>query len=152
MELQHVKPHGVLYQMADQDEAIAQAISEAVRASGQRLILIALARGGLSAHSRKMGCRVASEGFADRAYNSNGTLVPRKLPGALITQPEKAAAQAIQIVCEGKVTALDGMEVALDIDTICCHGDTPGATEIVRAVREGLEKAGVEVRALRGWL
>ncbi len=83
---------------------------------------------------------VASEGFADRAYNPDGTLVSRKLPGSLMTDPAAAADQAVRLAKEGR------------FQTLCCHGDTPGAEKIVRAVREGLEKARIKVRPLREWL
>ncbi len=151
-DLQHVKPHGILYHMAEQSEEIARAIGETSLESGKTLILMTLAGGKYDAHCRKMGCRVASEGFADRAYNADGTLVSRKLAGSLITDPGEAAAQAVRIATEGKVKALDGAEIDLSVQTICCHGDTPGAERIVRAVREGLEKAGVQVKPLREWL
>jgi len=151
-ELQHVKPHGILYTMCEKDEALAQAVGEAVMESGKGLILMTLASGRYDATCRKMGCRVASEGFADRAYNVDGTLVSRKLPGSLITDPQQAAAQAVKMVAEGKVRTIDGLEIDISVQTICCHGDTPGAEKIVRAVREALGKAGVQVRPLREWL
>ncbi|MBI3626353.1 MAG: LamB/YcsF family protein [Candidatus Rokubacteria bacterium] len=150
-EIQHVKPHGILYSMAERDEALAQAIGEAALASGG-LILMTLASGKYDATCRKMGCRVASEGFADRAYNVDGTLVSRKLPGSLITDPQKAATQAVRMAKEGRVVTLDGVEIDISVQTICCHGDTPGAEKIARAVREALEKAGVAVKPLRQWL
>jgi UPF0271 protein len=151
-ELQHVKPHGILYSMAEKEESLAQAIGEAVRESGERLILMTLASGRYDAHCRKMGLRVASEGFADRAYEVDGTLVSRKQPYALITDPAKAAAQAVRMAADGKVRTHDGVDIDIAVQTICCHGDTPGAERIVRAVREGLEKAGIRVRPLREWL
>ena len=151
-DLQHVKPHGILYHMAEDSPAIARAIGEAVLESGKSLILMTLASGKYDAHCRKMGCRVAAEGFADRAYNADGTLVSRKLPGSLITDPESAAAQAVRIATEGTVKTIDGVEINLSVQTLCCHGDTPGAERIVKAVREGLEKAGIQVKPLREWL
>ncbi|MFQ5829114.1 MAG: LamB/YcsF family protein [Candidatus Methylomirabilia bacterium] len=149
-ELQHVKPHGVLYNMMEQDEALATAAGEAARES--QLILMTLASGRYDATCRKMGVRAASEGFADRAYNVDGTLVSRKVPGSLITDPQQAAAQAVKMAMEGKVCAIDGVEIDISVQTICCHGDTPGAERIVRAVRERLEKAGCQVQSLRQWL
>jgi UPF0271 protein len=151
-DLQHLKPHGILYSMAERDEALAQAIGEAALESGRGLILMTLASGKYDATCRKIGCRVASEGFADRAYNVDGTLVSRKLPGALITDPAKAAAQAVKMATTGRVLTLDGVEIDISVQTICCHGDTPGAEKIVRAVREALEKAGAAVKPLRDWL
>ncbi len=151
-ELQHVKPHGILYNMCEKDPALAQAVGEAAMESGNGLILMTLASGQYDATCRKMGCRVASEGFADRAYNVDGTLVSRKIAGSLITDPQQAAAQAAKMAVEGKVRTIDGVEIDISVQTICCHGDTPGAEKIVRAVREALERAGVEVRSLRQWL
>jgi UPF0271 protein len=151
-DLQHVKPHGILYTMAEQQEALAEAIGEAARDSGGGLILMTLACGKYDGHCRKMGLRVASEGFADRAYEVDGTLVSRRKAGALITDPARAAAQAVRMAAEGKVRTLDGVDIDLGVQTICCHGDTPGAERIVRAVREGLEAAGIQVRPLRDWL
>ena len=136
---------------SDSPEAIAQAIGETTQLTGKQTILITLAGSRYDAHCRAMGCRVAAEGFADRAYNRSGALVPRTSPGALITDPEQAAAQAVKIALEGKVVSGDGVEVALAVQTICCHSDTPGAPEIVAAVRETLEKAGVRVRPLSSW-
>ena len=151
-DLQHVKPHGILYNMCEKDPSLAQAVGEAAMESGNGLILMTLASGQFDATCRKMGCRVASEGFADRAYNVDGTLVSRKIAGSLITDPQRAAAQAVKMAVEGKVRTIDGVEIDISVQTICCHGDTPGAEKIVRAVREALEKAGVQVRPLRDWL
>jgi len=139
-DLQHVKPHGALFQMAEEDEALARALGEATRESGPGLILLTLGTGRYDAVCRKLGVPVASEGFADRAYNPDGTLVSRRLPGSLISDPAQAAAQAVRLAREGT------------IQTLCCHGDTPGAERIVQAVRTGLEAAGIEVRPLREWL
>jgi len=135
-DVQHVKPHGVLYNMMEADEALAAAAGQAAMDSG--LILMTLASGKYDATCRKMGARVASEGFADRAYNVDGTLVSRKTPGSVITDPARAAAQAVKMAMEGKVRTLDGVEIDISIQTICCHGDTPGADRNVRAVREAL--------------
>lgn len=151
-DLQHVKPHGILYTMCEKDEALAQAVGEAAMESGKGLILMTLASGRYDATCRKMGCRVASEGFADRAYNLDGTLVSRKIAGSLIIDPQQAAAQAVKMAVEGKVRTIDGVEIDISVQTICCHGDTPGAEKIVRAVREAFEKARVQVRPLRDWL
>ena len=149
-DLQHVKPHGVLYNMMEADEALAAAAGQAAMESG--LILMTLASGKYDATCRKMGARVASEGFADRAYNVDGTLVSRKVAGSLITDPATAAAQAVKMAMEGKVRTLDGVEIDISVQTICCHGDTPGADRNVLAVREALEQAGCQVKPLRDWL
>ena len=152
-DLQHMKPHGILYSMMESAPPLAVAAGEAVRDSGaQELILVALAGGQCERVCRANGVRVAAEGFADRAYNNDGTLVSRKHPGSLIDDPMLAASQAVRMAIEGRVQTIDGSTIPLDVQTICCHGDTPGAAHIVRAVREGLENAGCVVRALRDWL
>jgi UPF0271 protein len=148
--LQHVKPHGILYNMMEADEELAEAAGAS--AIGMRLILMTAASGAFDARCRKMGARVASEGFADRGYQVDGRLVSRKVEGSLITDPQRAAAQAVQMATTGRVRTLDGVEIDIAVQTICCHGDTPGAQVIVRTVREGLEKAGCQVKALRDWL
>jgi UPF0271 protein len=152
-DLQHMKPHGILYNMMERDEALAVAAGEAtLESGGKNLILMAMATGKYDRACRKMGVRVASEGFADRAYNVDCTLVSRKIAGSLITDPKQAAAQAVKMATEGKVRTIDGVEVDIQVQSICCHGDTPGAETIVRTVREALEKAGCQVRPLRDWL
>jgi UPF0271 protein len=154
VELQHMKPHGILYTMIEkqQDQSWSTAIGEAARESGKDLILMALSSANSDRTVRKMGLRVASEGFADRAYNVDLSLVSRKLPGSLITDPQKAAAQAVRMAMEGKVRTIDGVDVDIVAQTICCHGDTPGAQNIVRTVREALDRAGCKVKPLRDWL
>ena len=152
-DLQHMKPHGILYNMMERDEALAVAAGEATLESGGRdLVLMVLATGKYDRACRKIGVRVASEGFADRAYNVDCTLVSRKIAGSLITDPARAAEQAVRMAMEGKVKTIDGVEIDIAVQTICCHGDTPGAPKIVRAVREALEKAGCQVKPLRDWL
>ena len=149
IELQHVKAHGILYDMMEKDPALAQAAGAAVQESGDRkLIMVALAGGSAARGFRGQGLRVAAEGFADRAYNTDGTLVSRRLPGSLIDDPQRAAAQAVRMAAEGKVRAIDGADIDLRVQTICCHGDTPGAPAIVRGVRAALERAGCRVRPM----
>jgi UPF0271 protein len=149
-ELQHMKPHGILYSMMEADEGLATAAAEAAMESG--LLLMTLAASKYDAAARKRGARIASEGFADRTYNVDGTLTSRKIPGSVITDPARAAAQAVKMALEGKVMTVDGVEIDIPVQTICCHGDTPGAERNVRAVREALEKAGCQVKPLRDWL
>ena len=152
-ELQHMKPHGILYNMMERDEALAVAAGEVVLESGGKsLILMAMATGKYDRTCRKMGVRVVSEGFADRAYDVECRLVSRKIAGSLITDPQQAAAQAVKMAMEGKVKTIDGVEIDINVQSICCHGDTPGAPRIVRAVREALDKAGCQVKPLRDWL
>ena len=149
-DLQHVKPHGILYSMMEVDEELAASAADVAMASG--LILMTLGSGRYDATCRKMGARVASEGFADRTYNVDGTLTSRKVAGSVIADPARAAAQAVKMAMEGKVTTIDGAEIDIAVQTICCHGDTPGAERNVRAVREALEKAGCAVKPLRDFL
>ena len=152
-ELQHVKPHGILYNMMEKSDELAAGAGDAVTASGgTELILMAAASTSFDRAVRKMGVRVASEGFADRAYTVDGRLASRKIAGSLITDPKRAAAQAVKMATEGKVTTIDGVEIDISVQSICCHGDTPGSDTIVRTVREALDKAGCVVKPLREWL
>ena len=152
--LQHVKPHGIQYHMFEENLALARAAAEQVAELDTDLILMTMAMTKYDAEARQvMGVRVAAEGFADRVYGDDGQLVSRKLgQDALITDPAKAADQAVQIVMEGKVRTITGRVIGVQIDTICIHGDTPGAHKIVAAVREALVKAGAMVKPLRDWM
>jgi 5-oxoprolinase (ATP-hydrolysing) subunit A len=147
VRLQHVKPHGALSNVAMKDEALAGAIVAAIRAYNSDLILFAMPGSALLAAGESAGLRIAREAFADRAYNADGSLVNRRLPGAMITDPDQAARRMVRLVTEGNLTTIDGQDLALSADTICTHSDTPGAVAIVRAVRQRLEAAGVVVRA-----
>jgi 5-oxoprolinase (ATP-hydrolysing) subunit A len=146
--LRHVKPHGALYTMGARRTDIADAIARAVALFDNRLVLVGLPQSvALSAGSRA-GLSVAAEGFADRTYEPDGTLTPRRISGAVVTEPARAAERAVRMVCEGKVIARDGSTIALDVQTICVHGDTPGAAAIAAAVRAALSQAGVTIQAL----
>lgn len=150
--LTHVKPHGSLYNMASVDEAAAQAIARAVARSarkGENIVLVGLANSLIIESARKAGIPAASEGFCDRGYAPDGNLARRGTPGSLVTDAESAARRAVDMVTKGTVTALDGTEVSLKVDTICVHSDTPGAVEIAAAVRSALAKAGVEIAGVR---
>ena len=145
--LRHVKPHGALYNMAATRRPLAAPIARAVRDVDHRLVLFGLAGSALVAAGRDAGLAVAEEVFADRRYTAQGTLVPRGEPGAVIERPEAAVRQAVRMVREGVVESIDGREIALRADTICIHGDTPGAGEHARLLRAALNDAGIEVRA-----
>jgi UPF0271 protein len=148
VQLSHVKPHGALYNAAADDLAIAEAISEAVVRFDKTLILVGLASSpGLDVY-RASGLAVAGEAFVDRRYDHRARLRPRKREGALITEPAEAVAQARGIVREGKVLASDGNPVSIQAQTLCIHSDTPGAQNLARIVREGLEKDGVRIERL----
>lgn len=134
----HVKAHGALYNRGERDPEVAAVIADAVRSVGADLTLYAPPRSAMHAAARAVGLRVAREGFADRAYEPDGTLRSRKLPGSVHTDPAVAAAQAVAIASGTGVRASDGTLLALDVDTICVHGDTPNAAAIARAVRQAL--------------
>lgn len=148
MALQHVKPHGALYNMAADDIKIWDAVAEAIAAVDPQLVLFVMAgpwRQELEAIGVRHGIRMAFEFFGDRAYNPDGTLVSRKLPGAVIHDHELVAEKVLKMVKEGKVVCIDGTEIELAAETICVHGDNPAALELVRNVRKSLEEAGVEI-------
>jgi len=146
--LTHVKPHGVLYNMAAGDRSLAEAIARAVAAIDRRLVLYGLAGSYLVEAAREAGLAIAEEAFADRAYASDGTLVPRDRPGSLIQDELAVIAQVLRIVCEGVVRSFDGHDLPLRADTICLHGDTPGADRLARLIRRALDGAGVLVAAV----
>jgi len=144
LELVHVKPHGALYNLASQDLAAANAIAQAVLAYDPRLILVGLAGSELTRAGTAAGLQIANEGFPDRAYLPDGQLMPRSQPGAVITEPEAVAENALRLVKEGIKVG----EEHIHIDTLCLHGDNPQAVENARAVRAVLEDAGIEIRSL----
>jgi UPF0271 protein len=146
--LRHVKPHGALYNLAARDPAVAATIARAVRRVSTDLILVGLAGSAMLAAATDAGLASASEAFADRAYEADGSLRSRSLPGAIHESPGRAAAQALSIVRDGRVESHDGSVVTLRADTVCIHGDTPGAAAFATAVRGVLEDAGVTIAAL----
>ena len=146
--LQHVKPHGAMYNRAVRDEAHARTIVEALRHYDARLIQVVLAGSAWESVARSAGVRVAREAYADRALLPDGKLLPRSEPGAVIHEPEEVVKRALRIALEGRARAVDGSDVPVAADTISIHGDTPGAPELARAVRRELEKAGVTIRAM----
>ncbi len=149
VSLRHVKPHGALYNAAIGDRGLALAVVRAVAAFDPALVVVTLPVGILAEEARKAGLVVAHEGFADRAYYEDGTLVPRSEPGAVVREPERAAARAVRMATEGEVEAITGKVIAMAIDTLCVHGDTPGAPQIAARLRAALRAAGVEVAPLR---
>ena len=145
----HVKPHGALYNQAVGNRVLAEAIAKGVSRWNRDVILVGLAGTSMLDVFRQAGFRVVAEAFADRRYEANGTLRARKFDDALIRDPSEAGRQALQIVELGTVTANDGSEVSVNAQTICIHGDTPGASKIAAAVAQTLRRAGVELSALR---
>ncbi len=148
-DLTHVKPHGTLYNQAAQDPYLAQAIARALTRFNPRLILVGLANSCLIQAGQEAGLPVAREAFVDRAYEDDGSLRSRKLPGAVLQDPAQAAAQAARIVREGTVVAYSGEIVPVQAQTLCLHGDTPTALEIAQAVRQALTAAGVQIAPLK---
>jgi UPF0271 protein len=144
--LQHVKPHGALYNMAARDASLAAAVARAIAAFDSSLILFAPAHSHLLLAGRAAGLRVAAEVFADRAYQRDGSLVPRSAPQAVIDDVNVVVARAVRMVAEGCVAAFDGTVVPLEVDTICVHGDTEGCDVLAARLRAGLESAGIMVR------
>jgi len=148
VRLQHVKAHGALYNQAARDRALADAIARGVKAFDPALIMFVLPDSELQRAGEAAGLRIAREGFADRAYEPDGSLTPRSRPGAVVHDPGDVVRRAVRMATDGRVTAADGSEIALAVETICTHGDTPGAHELTRLLRAGLESAGVGVAAV----
>ena len=147
VNLQHVKPHGAMYNTALKDAELARAITEAIAELDGNLIVFAPPKSALAKTAAEVGLRVAHEFFADRAYNPDGSLVSRKKPGSIIEEPKKVVERAVKAVKEGLVEAFNGEIVELGVvQTICVHCDTPTAIELAQALRSGLAKAGVEVK------
>lgn len=144
----HLKLHGGLYHQAGRDEAIGAAIVRAILARWPRMVLVAFAGSPLVAVARRHGLTVAEEAFLDRAYATDGSLVPRSNSGAMIDDPDEAAARAVRLVCEGVVEAIDGSLLPINADTLCIHGDGVRSLAIAGAVREAFEDAGILVEGL----
>jgi 5-oxoprolinase (ATP-hydrolysing) subunit A len=145
-----VKPHGALYNRLAADEPCARAVAGAVAAYGEGLVLVVPAGSAALAIARDEGVAVVAEAFCDRGYLADGSLAPRSAPGALVADPAEAGRRAVALAVGGRVTALCGTELRLDCDTLCVHGDTPGAATIAAAVRRALRDAGVTVAAFAG--
>jgi UPF0271 protein len=144
VELRHVKPHGALYNQAAKDRALADAIARAVKRFDQELILVGLAGSALVAAGRELGLRVANEGFPDRTYNADGTLVSRKVANAILASPKEVAAHAVALTQAG----IDFAGQRVHVETLCLHGDNVHAAQNAKLVREALSQYGVEVKAL----
>ncbi|MCU0560008.1 MAG: LamB/YcsF family protein [Desulfobacterales bacterium] len=150
-KLRHVKPHGNLYLTAVEDENTARAIAEGIVSFDSDLMYVGLAGSKGKLMTRigvEVGLKVVLEAFPDRAYTADGTLVSRKHPGAVIKEPERVAERALKMARENKVIAIDGTEIHLEAETLCVHGDTPGAVNLVKQIRERLEKEGIEVKPM----
>ena len=146
--MQHVKPHGALYNMAATDPAVADAIAKAVATVDRHLILFGLAGSELIRAGERAGLRTAAEGFADRGYEPDGTLTPRAAASGVVGDLDRAVGQAVRLATREPITTRTGEEIDINCDTICIHGDTPGAIGFARAIRGALEKAGVTVKPI----
>jgi UPF0271 protein len=142
----HVKAHGALGNLAADDRSIADAVVRATKAVDLGLTILAIAGTEIERAADGAGMRAAREIFADRAYTPTGRLVPRKEPGAVIHDPEAAATRVVRMLEAGAVIAVDGTRVPVGIDSICVHGDTPGAVALASAVRAAVTKAGFDLR------
>jgi len=148
MQLQHVKAHGALYNMAVAKPELAAAIARATRDVDRDLVLFGLPSSHLISEGESAGLRTASEAFADRNYMSDGTLVSRRRPDAHIHDAGQAVTRAIRMVRDGIVTPVDGPDITIRVDTICIHGDGPHAAEFARQLRAGFEAAGIAASAI----
>ena len=146
--VRHVKPHGALYNQAARDTLLAQAVVTAIHEADPRLVLFGLAGSQLIAAAEAYGLPVASEVFADRTYQPDGSLTPRARPDALVTDGNVAVAQVLRMVREGRVRATDGTDVAIRADTICLHGDGAHPVEFAQRLRRELTAAGIEIKAI----
>jgi 5-oxoprolinase (ATP-hydrolysing) subunit A len=145
--VRYVKPHGALYNRIARDPVQAAAVVEAIRRYDPSLPLLTLPGSAAMRAAQEAGIPAVGEGFADRAYTSEGRLVSRREPGSVLHDPGQVAARAVVMATDGRVESADGEEVAVQVRSICVHGDTPGAVDLARAVRSALEEAGVTVES-----
>lgn len=146
VRVQHVKVHGALYNMAAVGCDLAKAIAEAVYEVDREIILLALAKSQMVKAAEDIGLKTAEEVFADRAYNDDGTLVPRNKPGAMIDDEDEAIYRIIRMIDEGVVESVGGKEVEIKADSVCVHGDNPKAVSFVKRIRRELDANGIEVK------
>ncbi len=147
-KLHHVKPHGALYNQAARDKNLAEAIAEAVKAIDENLVFYGLANSFSISEADKIGLKTASEVFADRTYQTNGTLTPRAQPNALIESVEKSCEQVLKMITAQTVTATSGKKISIKADTVCIHGDGAHALEFARAINRTLSEKGVRINAI----
>ena len=148
VRLRHVKPHGALYNMAAKDSALARAICQGVYDFDSSLILLGLSGSEMLRQAREIGLPCAAEVFADRAYEEDGTLVPRGKPGAMITDEEEAVRRVIGMILNHRVQAITGKEIEICPDSVCVHGDSEKALLFVKKIRSALESAGITIQPL----
>jgi len=148
MKLQHVKQHGALLKMGLEDEKLGLAMAEATKEVSTELIFVTHSGISLVDIAENIGLRVAKEAYADRAYNADKTLVSRKLPGSVIKDPEKIKMRIEQLINDGTVTTIDNKIIELEFDTIALHGDTPGASEIIKTIRKKLSDLRISIKPM----
>src|SRR5439155_18950234 len=148
VKVQHVKPHGALFNMAVRNADLSAAIARAVAAFDKSLILFGLPGSEIISAGKTAGLRVAAEVFADSAYETVGSLASRRKPGSVIHDPDAVVARAVRMIKDRTVVAIDGSSVRLEADTICVHGDTPGSDDLAARIRARLHAAGVTVKAI----
>lgn len=146
-QLHHVKPHGALYNQANQDETTADALVNAISACQPETILYCPPNGALTDVAIRIGMRVCAEGFIDRRYLEDGNLCPRSQESALIESPEEALSQALQIATQQTVRTLNGTNIPLPATTLCVHGDSPNALQLLHLTRSSLEENGIQITA-----
>ncbi|WP_315118904.1 5-oxoprolinase subunit PxpA [uncultured Clostridium sp.] len=151
-KIQHVKPHGAMYNMAAKDSALAIATAEAIYEVDEDIILLGLANSELIKAGKHVGLKVANEVFADRAYNADGTLVARSQKGAVIHDADIAISRVIRMVKEKKVTSITGEDVEINAQSICVHGDNPEAVKFVKKIKTKLQEEGIEVTAISNFI
>lgn len=144
----HVKPHGALSNMSAVDKDMATAIARAIRAVDRELIVVAIPGSALEAAAGRLQLRIAREIYADRAYDDDGQLVSRKLPGAMLHDADEAARRVLAFLEDGAIRSISGKRIPTKVDTICVHGDNPSAVAMARCVRETLERAGIDIRPI----
>lgn len=152
IKLQHVKPHGAMYNMAAKNKELAKAIAEGIYEVDSDLILVGLANSELIKAGLEVKLKVANEVFADRAYNTDGTLVPRGKEGAVIHDTDIAIKRVIKMVKEGKVKTITGEEINIKADTICVHGDNPQAVDFVNNIKKTLENEGIQIVSMKNFI
>jgi 5-oxoprolinase (ATP-hydrolysing) subunit A len=148
VRMQHVKAHGALYNHAARSGEVAKGIAAGIASFRTDLIMVVLPGSELERAGREAGLPIAREGFIDRAYDPDGSLVSRRLPGAVHADPAVAVEQAVRMVTERRVRCLDGTVIDVEVDTLCCHGDNPHAVDLVGRVRSALEEAGVTIQPI----
>jgi UPF0271 protein len=151
-KMQHVKPHGAMYNMAAKDGKLAKAIIDGIWEVDRDLIVLGPPGSEMVNAAKEKGLKFANEVFADRAYNPDGTLVARSLPGSMIIDKNIAISRVLRMVTEGKVTAINGEDIDIKADSICVHGDNPEAVDFVRLIREELTKVQIEIKSLHEFI